>query len=105
MRTRSKFDPEVEGETQRTLLSIACRYVPGWSQERAGRLVAVPYRVARATEMDGPSAYKWFTGSRPVARRPLLVILEAVLRRAQQRERYITELEATVKEMKDGHDN
>ena len=109
---RSRFDPESEGTAQSILLTIACRYVPGWSQERAGRKVAVPYRVARATEMDGPSTYKWFTGSRPVARRPLMVILEAVLRRAQQRERYITEmevkgkeLEARIQELMNGHNS
>ena len=36
-RNRHPFDRETDGPHQKTLLSIACQYVPGWNQVRAGR--------------------------------------------------------------------
>ena len=43
--------------------------------------------------MNKSNVYAWFRGTKPVARRALMMILEAVLRRAQEREQYVAELE------------
>ena len=92
-RNRHPFDREADGPHQKTLLSIACQYVPGWNQVRAGRRVAVPYRIGEAMGMNKSNVYAWFRGTKPVARRALMMMLEAVLRRAQEREQYVAELE------------
>ena len=92
-RNRHPFDRETDGPHQKTILSIACRYVPGWNQVRAGRRVAVPYRIGEAMGMNKSNVYAWFRGTKPVARRALMMMLEAVLRRAQEREQYVAELE------------
>ena len=92
-RNRHPFDRETDGPHQKTLLSIACQYVPGWNQVRAGRRVAVPYRIGEAMGMNKSNVYAWFRGTKPVARRALMMMLEAVLRRAQEREQYVAELE------------
>ena len=43
--------------------------------------------------MNKSNVYAWFRGTKPVARRALMMMLEAVLRRAQEREQYVAELE------------
>ena len=88
------FDPDTEGQTQAKVLGIVCRYVPGWSAVRLGRQHPVPYRIAVSTDALPTHVYKWIRGSRPVARRCWLLILEAVLHQAQRREGYIKDLEA-----------
>ena len=88
------FDPDTEGQKQAKVLEVVCRYVPGWSAVRLGRQQPAPYRLAVSTDTDPTHAYKWILGSRPVARRCWLLILEAVLHQAQRREDYIKDLEA-----------
>ena len=43
--------------------------------------------------MNKSNVYAWFRGTKPVARRALMMMLEAVLRRAQEREQCVAELE------------
>ena len=98
-RNRHPFDREADGPHQKNLLSIVCQYVPGWNQVRAGRRVAVPYRIGDAMGTNSSDVYAWFRGTKPVARRTLVMMLEAVLLHAQEREQYVDELEEKVREM------
>ena len=63
-RNRHPFDREADGPHQKTLLSIACQYVPGWNQVRAGRRVAVPYRIGEAMGTNSSDVYAWFRGNK-----------------------------------------
>ena len=63
-RNRHPFDREADGPHQKTLLSIACQYVPGWNQVRAGRRVAVPYRIGEAMGMNKSNVYRLVQGNK-----------------------------------------